>query len=51
MFESLSVELSGGSGGLMISGLVFGWSGPSLSLGQGTLWCVLGQDTICLVCA
>ena len=35
----------GGDGGPMISGLVFGWSGPSLSLGQRTLCCVLGQDT------
>ena len=40
------IHYSGGRcGGLMVSALVPGASGPGSSPGRGTLCCVFGQDT------
>ena len=44
-FNSYSPLPSGRRGGLMISPLIPGSSGPGSSTGRGTLCCVLGQDT------
>ena len=41
----LVLLIYGRHGGVMVSALVLGSSGPGSSNGQGTLCCVLGQDT------